>query len=277
MKQILKQFGDKQLLFSSDVNKVNKKFKAQNRVMLITENAVYNIDTSNFKVKRRIPIDEIDTVSVSSLPDGIFCMHVPDSYDYLYESDKKSEIIDIISDAKQKKDKDLKINVADKFDYTAGPNDVCSVSFVLDENVDESCLQPSNSGLVVHVKHDEPSVILEAAYVHIKDQPKPIEVHNNPNEIIKLRKKWKYKLEIRFYVNEHLQGCSFHEKIDTVTKRQEFISQVCDLEPREERYVIMLPERRVLYSILSKTRVKCKLLDALGKVLLAVRYVYDCH
>lgn len=82
-------------------------------------------------------------------------------------------------------------------------------------------------------------------------------------------------MEIRFYVNEHLQGCSFHEKIDTVTQRQEYISKISDLEPRDERYVISLPERRVVYSLLSKTRVKAKLVDPLGKVLLAVRFVYD--
>jgi len=52
---------------------------------------------------------------------------------------------------------------------------------------------------------------------------------------------------------------------------------VAELEPKEERYVITLPERPVTWSLLSKTRVKCKLVDSTGKVLMAVRFVYDIH
>jgi myosin-1 len=60
-----------------------------------------------------------------------------------------------------------------------------------------------------------------------------------------------------------------------VSSRQEFVSQVGTLVPRDERYVITLPERTVLFSVLSKTRVKAKLVDPNNKVLLAVRFVYD--
>jgi len=190
------------------------------------------------------------------------------------ESDKKTEILDTLSEAFKKRDKNLQINVGDKFEYAPKNGTALSVNFVLDENSNESFLESSSNGLTVHVQHEEPSVILEAAFVHVKDQPKPIEVKSSQT-VIKLRKRWKYKLEIRFYCNAHIEGCLFHEKIDTVTNRQEFVSKVGTLEKREERYVITLPERPVLFSILSKTRVKTKLVDAEGNTLLAVRFVYD--
>jgi myosin-1 len=274
MKKLMKQNGDRQLLFSDEIMKVNKKYKSQKRIIVVTDKNMYNIDPGEFKVKRRIPLEDIDGVSLSTLPDNSFCLHMPNSYDYLLESDKKTEMLDILSQALLKKsNKKLAINVSDKFEFSPSGNDVQTISFVLDDNHSETNIEPTTGGLIVHVQHEEPAVVLEAAYVYVKDQPRPIEIKNTV--LIKLRKKWKYKLEIRFYVNAHLSGCSFHEKIDTVTNRQEFVSSVHDLAPREERYSITLPERRVLFSLLSKTRVKAKLVDPLGKVLLAVRFVYD--
>lgn len=69
--------------------------------------------------------------------------------------------------------------------------------------------------------------------------------------------------------------CTFSEKFDTVTKRVEFTQKVSNLEPRKECYALQLNERAVLYSVLSKTRVKAKRNDAQGKTLLAIRFIYD--
>jgi len=65
------------------------------------------------------------------------------------------------------------------------------------------------------------------------------------------------------------------KKIETVTSNQVHKSKVGVLEKRDERYVFTLPERQVLYSMLSKTRVKAKLIDPKGETLLAVRFIYD--
>eukprot|EP00761_Pharyngomonas_kirbyi_P008029 gb/GECH01008040.1/.p1 GENE.gb/GECH01008040.1/~~gb/GECH01008040.1/.p1 ORF type:complete len:1589 (+),score=433.96 gb/GECH01008040.1/:1-4767(+) len=275
IKQLFKKYGDNELLFSDGLYKINKMNKKQDRIVVISDKAVYNIDPEKFRVKRRIPVEDIDGVSLSSLTDGYFVMHVPNEYDYMYESDRKTEIVDVLSNLLQKNTgRNLKLNVSDKFEYNPTGKDIRNVNFVLDEGIEDTFLEANNNGLVVHVTHEEPSVVLEAALIHIKDQPKPIEVRNHA-VFIKLKRGWKYKLEIRFYVNEKLKGCKFHEKIDTVTQRREYTSNVAELEPRDERYVITLPERDVLYSLFSKTRVKAKLLDPFGKVLLAVRFVYD--
>jgi len=276
IKKLFKQNGDKELLFSAEMNKINKKFNAQKRIVVVTDKNVYNLDPKDFKIKRKIALDEIEAVSVSTLPDGMFCMHMPESYDYVFDSDKKTEMIDVLATAVQKKaQKRINVNVADKFEFCPAKGEFQSINFVLDDSAGQTTIEGSNNGLVVHVQHDEPAVTLEAAYVYYNDnQQNPIEVKPEPI-LIKFKKRWKYKLEIRFYVNEHLQGCSFHEKIDTVTTRQEFVSQVADLKPRDERYIVTLPERRVIFSLLSKTQVKAKLVDPMGKTLLAIRFIYD--
>lgn len=81
------------------VIKINKRNKMQDRILLMTgtsyfigrhgvavltflrkEQAVYNIDPSGYKMKRRIPIREVGAVSLSKLPDNFFCLHVPSEY-----------------------------------------------------------------------------------------------------------------------------------------------------------------------------------------------------
>ncbi|KAL9644311.1 hypothetical protein ABK040_005772 [Willaertia magna] len=280
---ILKQNGDTKVLFAGEVVKINKNLKNQKRIMIISDNHIYNIDPQEFKVKRIIDLDDIDGASLSPFADDTFCLHVPNSYDYLYDCDKKTEILDVLQNAVLKKaQKKLPVTIADTFSFNPGGNDLVNINFVEDNLAGETFIEPHNNNLVVRVNSKEPGVILEAAYVYItrhasendKENVKPIEIKPVPI-LVKLRKRWKYKLEIRFYVNEYLSQCSFHEKIDTVGSRVEYVSQVSELEPREERYVITLPERDVVYSLLSKTRVKCKLIDPMGKTLLAVRFIYD--
>lgn len=85
--------GDQRIVFSDIVIKINKRNKMQERILLITEAAIYNIDPGNFKVKRRIPISSVGGIKLSKLPDNFFCLHVPSEYDYLLVSSRKTEIV----------------------------------------------------------------------------------------------------------------------------------------------------------------------------------------
>jgi hypothetical protein len=55
--------GDKEILFADLVTKVNKRFKMQERILLITTNYLYNIDPSNYKVKRKIAVCEVTSIT----------------------------------------------------------------------------------------------------------------------------------------------------------------------------------------------------------------------
>jgi myosin I len=76
LRNLLKKNGDEKLLFSGEINKINHKSKNQKRLLLVTDKAIYNVEPNQFKVQRRIPIEDVDGVSVSSLTDGYFCLHM---------------------------------------------------------------------------------------------------------------------------------------------------------------------------------------------------------
>ena len=82
-------------MFSSSIDKYNYKGKRQKRRLLITNFALYNLSTGNILkyilfifnqnilIKRRIQIEKIKSISISSTS-AEFVIHVPDEYDYRF-------------------------------------------------------------------------------------------------------------------------------------------------------------------------------------------------
>lgn len=105
IKKLLSTNGDKTIVFTDLVKKVNRKnkvifsyeevdwhFQIQERVLLVSDQAIYNLEKlkkpkkgSLYDFKRRIPFKLIDSVSLSKLSDNYFVIHVPSEYDYVYE------------------------------------------------------------------------------------------------------------------------------------------------------------------------------------------------
>jgi len=84
--------------FSDFVTKINRKDKEQTRVMLITDDFLYNIMPNNYsKCKRRIDLKNILGVSVSEISNE-FVIHVPEEYDYRYKSEKKDVIVQTLQE-----------------------------------------------------------------------------------------------------------------------------------------------------------------------------------
>jgi hypothetical protein len=61
-------------------------------VLVLSERAIYNLEKlkkpkkgSLYDFKRRIAFDAIDSISLSTLSDNYFVIHVPSEYDYVYE------------------------------------------------------------------------------------------------------------------------------------------------------------------------------------------------
>jgi serum/glucocorticoid-regulated kinase 2 len=76
---------------SSALFKFNDYKKKQERNILITTMAVYNLKGTT--IKRRIDIDKIKAVTVSKIGTE-FIIHVPEEYDYRYaSSDRRDQII----------------------------------------------------------------------------------------------------------------------------------------------------------------------------------------
>eukprot|EP00123_Amoebidium_parasiticum_P000857 comp11764_c0_seq1/m.6359 comp11764_c0_seq1/g.6359 ORF comp11764_c0_seq1/g.6359 comp11764_c0_seq1/m.6359 type:complete len:203 (-) comp11764_c0_seq1:545-1153(-) len=110
--------GDKKIVFADIVLKINKRNKMQQRLLLITDAAIYNIEPNSYKVKRRITFDQLGSISLSKLPDNFFIFHVPSEYDYLMVSGKKVEIVTRIAESYEESvKKPLNINFGDSFEY----------------------------------------------------------------------------------------------------------------------------------------------------------------
>mmetsp|Transcript_42677 Transcript_42677/g.109921 ORF Transcript_42677/g.109921 Transcript_42677/m.109921 type:complete len:193 (-) Transcript_42677:2276-2854(-) len=101
-KLLEKYSDDPEVLFSDVVTKINRRNKMQKRVLMVTNQAVYNLDPVNFRQKRRIGYDKLAYISMSKFSDNFFVLHAPSEYDYLLVSARKAEIVDVIKKAYKK-------------------------------------------------------------------------------------------------------------------------------------------------------------------------------
>jgi len=130
IQKLLTKYGDKKVDFADVVIKINKRNKMQDRIILISEAAIYNIDPGSYKCKRRIPLKELGSVSLSKLPDNFFTFHVPSEYDYLMVSSKKTEIVTLLMQNTEKSTgTNLKINFSNKFEYRIDQDTVREIHF----------------------------------------------------------------------------------------------------------------------------------------------------
>jgi len=84
------------VVYSNNVKKINKRGIEQERIILITDRAVYNLMPKNpGKCKRRIPIEDIGALTLATLSDE-FVLHVPNEYDYRFKSLEKETIAKVI-------------------------------------------------------------------------------------------------------------------------------------------------------------------------------------
>jgi len=84
------------VVYSNHLKKINKRGIEQERILLITDRAVYNLMPKNpGKCKRRIPIEDIGALSLATLSNE-FVLHVPNEYDYRFKSLEKDTIAKVL-------------------------------------------------------------------------------------------------------------------------------------------------------------------------------------
>mmetsp|Transcript_23066 Transcript_23066/g.50346 ORF Transcript_23066/g.50346 Transcript_23066/m.50346 type:complete len:546 (+) Transcript_23066:298-1935(+) len=95
--KLLQKYSNKndpeQVYFSDFLVKINPRDKPQERVLLITNKALYNLLPTDYsKCKRRITLESVDFITVSQASDE-FVLHVPTEYDYRMMSLRKAEVV----------------------------------------------------------------------------------------------------------------------------------------------------------------------------------------
>eukprot|EP00483_Globobulimina_turgida_P012197 UN12219 len=83
------------VVFSEEIVKINRKGRRQNRYLMLTNYAMYNIKPKQYqKSKRRVAIRDIGMLTLSAISPE-FAIHVPSEYDYHYESKNKDKIAEL--------------------------------------------------------------------------------------------------------------------------------------------------------------------------------------
>eukprot|EP01134_Creolimax_fragrantissima_P000745 CFRG0745T1 len=129
MKMMAKS-GDERIIFADIILKINKRNKMQSRILLVTENAISNIEPNGYKLRRRIPFALVSSIELSQQSDNFFVLKVREEYDYLLVSSKKVELITRVAQAYQERmKKPLQVNFSDNFEYNVDSETVRDIMF----------------------------------------------------------------------------------------------------------------------------------------------------
>eukprot|EP01083_Nonionella_stella_P083671 231419_1 len=118
-KKMLAKHGDnfptpEQLFYSRLVTKINRKGKEQERVLVMTNKALYNLVPNDLKrPRRRIDYDALISLSLSTSSNE-FALHCPSEYDYRFKSNHRDELIQLLR-VVYKKSQCKKLKVAKKY------------------------------------------------------------------------------------------------------------------------------------------------------------------
>ncbi|KAJ3435426.1 hypothetical protein M0812_19614 [Anaeramoeba flamelloides] len=117
IQNMMKKNRDSRIVFCDTIAKINKRNKVQERVLLITNRNIYNLDPSSYKLLRKIEINKLTAITMSTLPDNFFVLGVRDEYDYLIVSSRKTEILSCIIDCCKRLSHIVEIRFMDNFNY----------------------------------------------------------------------------------------------------------------------------------------------------------------
>lgn len=127
--KMLRKQGDQSVIFADTVAKVNRNNRICPRLLVVTEKALYIIERDTFRLKRRIPLDIIESLYLSDLSDNFLAVMVPKEFDCLLVSTRKTEIVTVLVDATKTTGRELKVCFSNKFEYTIDPDTTRQVEF----------------------------------------------------------------------------------------------------------------------------------------------------
>ncbi|RQM20209.1 hypothetical protein B5M09_012401, partial [Aphanomyces astaci] len=126
---LLKASKESHVLFAGETHKINEKFVAQTRLLLIGEMNVHNIKADKMdkpKERRVVPIAQLSKISMSSLHDNYLFLHVNNDVGLMYEVDQKTEV--------ELCKRDLPVAISDTIEFEAKKGMRLAFRFVKNQN-----------------------------------------------------------------------------------------------------------------------------------------------
>ncbi|PKA55901.1 hypothetical protein AXF42_Ash014573 [Apostasia shenzhenica] len=122
--------SDGQVLFADKVLRFTGSGKIKRRILLITDFAIYLIDSDSDVLKRRIALAAVEKLCVSELNDNFFAIIIPSEYDCLMASTRRTEIVDtLVEFTRISSGFELEILRSNRFEYNAAADMVKEVEF----------------------------------------------------------------------------------------------------------------------------------------------------
>jgi len=126
MQDAMQPYMEEMCCFADDVHRLNKNGKLEKRSFLLTESAFYLVmrvvkkKVLSYSVTRRVAINSVSDIVVSSLPDGYTVIHVPGDHDVVIECEHKTELIMLMREHfKNATGRELTLRFADTIEYVA--------------------------------------------------------------------------------------------------------------------------------------------------------------
>jgi hypothetical protein len=91
--RMLLHHDDKHVVFSDFVRKVNRRNGTDERVLLLSDCALYVLVPGSLELKRRIPFRQISSTSLSRLQADVMVLHHKQEYDLVVRSSKRTELM----------------------------------------------------------------------------------------------------------------------------------------------------------------------------------------
>lgn len=86
------------------------------RILLITDFAMYIVDPETDALKRRIALAAVERMCLSELSDNFFAVIIPTEYDILMASTRKTEIVTVLVEAtKSAADYELEVDFSNRY------------------------------------------------------------------------------------------------------------------------------------------------------------------
>ena len=151
VQKVLHKYNEKKIYFADIIIKIDTKWKSEKRLLLITENAIYNFTATGKKCKlqRRMPLDTVESLSLSKYADNYFVLGL--TYpgdkrgDYFMNSVRKAEIVTSIKNALDDKKKTLKLVFSNTLQWKRKKNKIGNAIFQEDTTINPSiCVESGN-------------------------------------------------------------------------------------------------------------------------------------
>lgn len=163
LQQAMTKYRDERLLFGDQVIKFNRRGRPERRDFIVTAQAFYLCHRASksrqqfYKLDRRTPLNQISSVSLSTLSDNHVVIHA-EGNDLWIECDKKAELITVLSEQLESQTRvKLNLNFSDRINATLQGNFVQTVTFSKDESAQRSRVKKAGKNFTVFINTGLPS------------------------------------------------------------------------------------------------------------------------